>query len=77
LMNFSQCLKSGRVDCANALIKQGNIAKLTNFHLSTLFAREIFLVRTDFCTTDIESARDLSRTRLFEAELESLKKTNF
>jgi hypothetical protein len=35
-------------ECTNALIKERNISKLTNFHSSILFARQIFIARTDF-----------------------------
>jgi hypothetical protein len=45
-MNLSRCLMNGSEDCTNALI-EGNICKITNFHLSILLAREIRIARTD------------------------------
>jgi hypothetical protein len=48
LMSLSLCLINRSTDCINTLIEDGNISKLINFHLSILFAREIFIARTNF-----------------------------
>jgi hypothetical protein len=48
LMSISQYLMNKSADCANALIEELNIYKLTNFHSCILFSRDIFITRTDF-----------------------------
>jgi hypothetical protein len=45
--SLSRCLMNGTPDFASASIEDGNISKLIYFHLSILFALEIFIARME------------------------------
>jgi hypothetical protein len=62
-------------DCANASIEEANISKLIHFHLSILFAMEIFITRTDLMRLLYESAISVNHHHL-EWDIETYQLSN-